>query len=135
MKRFPASALLTSAVLATVLPACAPEPERAATAPVTGERIVAAEAVIDSLKPVSAVVASRDLGEARARISGTLVQLNVREGDIEAALVGGVNLILAPDVSIGLTHFGGLSPDGRCKAFAASANGFAFAAVRFQTVT
>lgn len=82
MKRFPASALLTSAVLATVLPACAPEPERAATAPVTGERIVAAEAVIDSLKPVSAVVASRDLGEARARISGTLVQLNVREGDI-----------------------------------------------------
>ncbi|HEX6969189.1 MAG TPA: type I polyketide synthase [Micromonosporaceae bacterium] len=45
-------------------------------------------------------------------------------GDIDGALVGGVNLILAPDVSIGLTHFGGLSPDGRCKAFAASANGF-----------
>jgi phthiocerol/phenolphthiocerol synthesis type-I polyketide synthase C len=61
--------------------------------------------------------------------SSSLVALHLacqalREGDIEAAVVGGVNLILAPDVSIGLTHFGGLSPDGRCKAFAASANGF-----------
>jgi phthiocerol/phenolphthiocerol synthesis type-I polyketide synthase C len=45
-------------------------------------------------------------------------------GEIEGAIVGGVNLILAPDVSVGLTRFGGLSPDGRCKAFAATANGF-----------
>ncbi|MER5435287.1 SDR family NAD(P)-dependent oxidoreductase [Streptomyces sp. NPDC002588] len=45
-------------------------------------------------------------------------------GEIDGALVGGVNLLLTPDVSIGLTHFGGLSPDGRCAAFAASANGF-----------
>jgi phthiocerol/phenolphthiocerol synthesis type-I polyketide synthase C len=45
-------------------------------------------------------------------------------GEIDGAIVGGVNLILAPDVSVGLTRFGGLSPDGRCKAFAATANGF-----------
>jgi phthiocerol/phenolphthiocerol synthesis type-I polyketide synthase C len=45
-------------------------------------------------------------------------------GDVDAALVGGVNLILAPDVSVGLTHFGGLSPEGHCKAFAADADGF-----------
>ncbi len=61
--------------------------------------------------------------------SSSLVALHLaaqalRQGEIEAALVGGVNLILTPDVSIGLTHFGGLSPDGRCAAFAASANGF-----------
>lgn len=48
----------------------------------------------------------------------------LRHGDIEAALVGGVNLMLAPDVTVGLTHFGGLSPDGRCAAFGANANGF-----------
>src|SRR6185436_16432968 len=35
-----------------------------------------------------------------------------------------VNLLLAPDVSGALGKFGGLSPDGRCKAFAAGANGF-----------
>jgi phthiocerol/phenolphthiocerol synthesis type-I polyketide synthase C len=61
--------------------------------------------------------------------SSSLVALHLagqalRSGEIDAALVGGVNLILAPDVSIGLTHFGGLSPEGRCKAFAADADGF-----------
>ncbi len=48
----------------------------------------------------------------------------LRQGEIDGALVGGVNLILSPDVSIGLTHFGGLSPNGRCAAFSAAADGF-----------
>ncbi|MEV4517221.1 type I polyketide synthase [Dactylosporangium sp. NPDC049525] len=48
----------------------------------------------------------------------------LRHGEVEGAFVGGVNLILSSDGSVGLTHFGGLSPDGRCKAFSASANGF-----------
>jgi len=61
--------------------------------------------------------------------SSSLVALHLacqamHAGDLDGALVGGVNLILAPDVSAGLARFGGLSPDGRCKAFAASANGF-----------
>lgn len=61
--------------------------------------------------------------------SSSLVALNLavqalRAGEIAAALVGGVNLILAPDVSVGLTHFGGLSPTGHCHAFTAAADGF-----------
>lgn len=61
--------------------------------------------------------------------SSSLVALHLasqalRDGEIEAAVVGGTNLMLDPHVTVGLTHFGGLSPDGRCKAFAASANGF-----------
>jgi phthiocerol/phenolphthiocerol synthesis type-I polyketide synthase C len=48
----------------------------------------------------------------------------LRGGEVDAALVGGVNLMLTPDVTIETTHFGGLSPDGRSKAFAASANGY-----------
>lgn len=61
--------------------------------------------------------------------SSSLVALHLARqalaaGDIDGAIVGGVNLILAPDVSIGLTHFGGLSPGGRCKAFSADADGF-----------
>ncbi|WP_165986444.1 type I polyketide synthase [Streptomyces sp. YIM 98790] len=61
--------------------------------------------------------------------SSSLVALHlaaqaIRAGEVEGALVFGINLILTPDVSIGLTHFGGLSPDGRCAAFGAGANGF-----------
>lgn len=61
--------------------------------------------------------------------SSSLVALHLavqalRQGEIGAAVVGAVNLMLTPDVSVGLTHFGALSPDGRCSAFAASAGGF-----------
>ncbi|MEU8340640.1 SDR family NAD(P)-dependent oxidoreductase [Spirillospora sp. NPDC048832] len=61
--------------------------------------------------------------------SSSLVALHLagqalREGEIDAAVVGGANLMLDPHVTVGLTHFGGLSPDGRCAAFSASANGF-----------
>lgn len=75
------AALAATALLAGGLSACGPEPEVVATAPARGERLTVTEALIDAVKPASAVVASRDLGEARARIPGTLSQLNVREGD------------------------------------------------------
>ncbi len=48
----------------------------------------------------------------------------LRQGEIDGAIVGSVNLILDPFVSINLTHFGGLSPTGRCHAFSAKADGF-----------
>ncbi|WP_328384551.1 SDR family NAD(P)-dependent oxidoreductase [Streptomyces sp. NBC_00400] len=61
--------------------------------------------------------------------SSSLVALHqacqaLRHGEIEAALVGGANLMLTPEVTVGLTHFGGLSPTGRCHAFGAGADGF-----------
>ncbi|MBW8303698.1 MAG: efflux transporter periplasmic adaptor subunit, partial [Brevundimonas sp.] len=71
-------AVFGAALLAGGLSACGGEPEVVATAPARGERLAVAEALIDAVKPASAVVASRDLGEARARIPGTLTQLNVR---------------------------------------------------------
>lgn len=74
-------AVLAAALLVGGLSACGGEPEVAATVSARGERLVVTEALIDAVKPASAVVASRDLGEARARIPGTLTQLNVREGD------------------------------------------------------
>lgn len=45
-------------------------------------------------------------------------------GEVEGALVGGANVMLHPDVQVGLTHFGGLSPTGRCRPFGAGADGF-----------
>jgi RND family efflux transporter MFP subunit len=74
-------AVLAAVLLAGSLSACGGEPDVAATAPPRGERLAVTEVMIDAVKPASAVVASRDIGEARARIPGTLTQLNVREGD------------------------------------------------------
>ncbi|WP_394834888.1 polyketide synthase dehydratase domain-containing protein [Pendulispora rubella] len=48
--------------------------------------------------------------------------LRARETDL--ALAGGVNLILAPSGSLLLCKARALSPDGRCKAFDASADGY-----------
>lgn len=75
------AALAAAALLTGGLSGCGGEPEVVATAPARGERLTVTEALIDAVKPTSAVIASRDLGEARARIPGTLTQMNVREGD------------------------------------------------------
>jgi len=49
---------------------------------------------------------------------------SLRSGESELALAGGVNLILANDSTVSMAQFGGLSPDGRAKAFDARANGY-----------
>ena len=48
----------------------------------------------------------------------------LRNGDCRMALAGGVNLILAPELFIALSHSRMLAPDGRCKTFSAAADGF-----------
>lgn len=48
----------------------------------------------------------------------------VRSGEVEMALAGGVNIILAPSVTMALSKAGMMAPDGRCKAFDQRANGY-----------
>src|SRR5579864_1511243 len=61
--------------------------------------------------------------------SSSLVALHtaiqsLRAGECTAALVGGVNLICHPDLSIAYHKAGMLAPDGTCKVFDARANGY-----------
>lgn len=61
--------------------------------------------------------------------SSTLVALHcacqsLRSGESDLAIAGGVNLILTPEVYICFTKLNALSPDGRCRTFDASANGY-----------
>jgi acyl transferase domain-containing protein/surfactin synthase thioesterase subunit/NAD(P)-dependent dehydrogenase (short-subunit alcohol dehydrogenase family) len=61
--------------------------------------------------------------------SGSLVALHLAcqsiwNGEAEAALAGGVNALLRPESSIIMSRAGFLSPDARCKAFDARANGY-----------
>ena len=45
-------------------------------------------------------------------------------GNCDAALVGGVNALIAPETSVGFSHAAMLSPSGECFAFDARANGY-----------
>ncbi|NGN70034.1 acyltransferase domain-containing protein, partial [Streptomyces sp. A7024] len=48
---------------------------------------------------------------------------SLASGESDAALAGGVNLLLSPAITLGFQRAGALAPDGRCKAFDASADG------------
>ncbi|MFO1432612.1 MAG: type I polyketide synthase [Candidatus Competibacteraceae bacterium] len=61
--------------------------------------------------------------------SSSLVALHLacrslRNHECEMALAGGVNLLLIPDISINIAKARMLAPDGRCKVFAAAADGY-----------
>ncbi|MEO8110497.1 MAG: SDR family NAD(P)-dependent oxidoreductase [Ginsengibacter sp.] len=49
---------------------------------------------------------------------------SLRNGECRMAFAGGVNLILSPAPSIAFTKAGVMAPDGRCKTFDGSANGY-----------
>ncbi|KAI1387971.1 uncharacterized protein F4822DRAFT_430721 [Hypoxylon trugodes] len=66
----------------------------------------------------------------RTACSASLIALHeacraIQFGDASSAVVAGTNLILSPSLSIHMTSEGVLSPDGSCKSFDASANGYA----------
>lgn len=49
----------------------------------------------------------------------------IQVGDATGAIIGGTSLIMTPTTTAAFTSEGILSPDGSCKSFDASANGFA----------
>lgn len=76
---------LAGALGATLLLAACGGAEPAAPTPVRAPaagRMTLAYATVADIKPVSATLTTRDMGEARARISGVLVSLLVKEGDV-----------------------------------------------------
>src|SRR5271170_8383931 len=49
---------------------------------------------------------------------------SLRRRESDQALVAGVNMMLSPENSVATSRWGMLAPDGRCKTFDASANGY-----------
>ncbi|HAV77681.1 MAG TPA: hypothetical protein DCX53_10050, partial [Anaerolineae bacterium] len=57
-------------------------------------------------------------------VSIHLAVQSLRNGESDVALAGGVNLILTPELTITFSQARMLSPDGHCKTFDASADGY-----------
>ncbi|MFD4483095.1 SDR family NAD(P)-dependent oxidoreductase [Streptomyces sp. NPDC058471] len=49
---------------------------------------------------------------------------SLRLGESDLALAGGVSLMLHPHTTVAMTKFGGMNPDGQCRAFDAGAAGY-----------
>ena len=65
-----------------------------------------------------------DAAQSASLVAVHLACESLRRGESELALAGGVHLNLDPRGALGAARLGGLSPDGRCFAFDARANGF-----------
>ncbi|MEC3917836.1 type I polyketide synthase [Nocardia sp. CDC160] len=65
-----------------------------------------------------------DAAQASSLVAVHLAVESLRRGESELALAGGVQLNLAPESTLRVDRFGGLSPDGTCYVFDARANGF-----------
>ena len=53
-----------------------------------------------------------------------LATRSLRAHETDLAIVGGVNLMLSPELTVALSHARMMSPEGRCKTFDASADGY-----------
>ncbi len=67
---------------------------------------------------------SVDTACSSALVAVNLACRSIWDGQCETALAGGVNALLTPDSSIGFSKASMLSPNGKCFAFDARANGY-----------
>ena len=67
---------------------------------------------------------SIDTACSSSLVAAHLACQSLRGGECDFALAGGVNLLLDPELSINFTKANMLAPNGRCKTFDASADGY-----------
>lgn len=88
--------------LAVLLSACGKDEASTKSAVVVApmsDRLTVRASFVDDLKPAPATLTTRDMAEARARISGTITRLLVREGDVVRQ---GQTIAIIQDARIGL---------------------------------
>lgn len=57
-------------------------------------------------------------------VAAHLAMMSLRARESDLALVGGVQLLLSPELSLSFSRLRALAPDGRCKSFDAAADGY-----------
>lgn len=90
----------------------------------TGNALSAAAGRLSYLLGFNGPSMSIDTACSSSLVAVHLAMQSLRQGECEIALAAGVNLMLAPQTTLGFSRANMLAPDGRCKPFDASANGY-----------
>src|SRR5262249_18075602 len=90
----------------------------------TGNAISAAAGRVSYVLGLQGPSLSVDTACSSSLVAVHLACQSLRSGECQLALVGGVNLMLNPDSHVMAAKARMLAPDGRCKTFDASADGY-----------
>jgi amino acid adenylation domain-containing protein len=101
------------------------DPARITPYTATGLALSAAAGRLSYVFDLQGPCASLDAACASSLVALDQACWSLRRGACEVALAGAVSLMLAAEPFMALSRLGALSPDGRCKTFAATANGYA----------
>ncbi|UQA57021.1 type I polyketide synthase [Polyangium aurulentum] len=101
------------------------DPERIDAYSGTGTLLCVAAGRISYVLGLRGPCLSVDTGCSSSLVALHLACQSLRADECSMALVGGVHLMLAPEMSVFLSKARALSPEGRCKTFDSSADGYA----------
>ncbi|MGE3402707.1 MAG: SDR family NAD(P)-dependent oxidoreductase, partial [Vicinamibacterales bacterium] len=90
----------------------------------TGNALSAAAGRLSYLLGFNGPSMSIDTACSSSLVAVHLAVQSLRQAECDVALAAGVNLMLAPQTTLGFSRANMLAPDGRCKPFDASANGY-----------
>jgi acyl transferase domain-containing protein/aryl carrier-like protein len=90
----------------------------------TGNLFCAAAGRLSYLLGVRGPSLAIDTGCSSSLVTVHLAMQSLRSGECDLALAGGVHLMIAPEMNVYLSQAGVLSPEGRSRAFDASADGY-----------
>jgi len=105
-------------------PTAGADPETIGAHSVTGAAASVAAGRLSFFLGLRGPCLSIDTACSSSLVAAHLATRDLRAGDCDTALVVGVNLLLDPELQIGLSRMTALSPDGRCKTFDATADGY-----------
>lgn len=100
------------------------DPDNAPTNSITGACKTSLANRISWLWDLKGVSFTMDTACSSSLVALHLACQSLRTGDSDIAIVGGTSLLLNPEMFMYLSNQSFLSPDGRCKAFDESANGY-----------
>ncbi len=99
-------------------------PEKIDAYSVTGTALSAAVGRISYLFGFEGPNMALDTACSSSLVAVHLACQSLRSGESDIAVAAGINLILTPEGHIGFSKLSALSPDGRCKSFDDSADGY-----------